>query len=265
MKKADAVVVADQIDYEKITKRSEEALALLRPDGVENPNPIVKVVQYAQGIDILREVFAEEGLLKMAKTLQGSPLGFMADKTYADNVLTDACVQAMAQGFMLTNNEFNIISGKSMGVLNGWLGKLRREFDVRPACAVEIVEKKDRASKCKVTMSYKTKTTEWEGWIPATSYDAGPDAIVGKAKRRALKYLWEVLAGGMVIEAEDPDGAIDITAKPVVTHDDDGADTDLGPTEKAAKESEEEIALRKAKLQADVTTKVQAEKGGLFG
>jgi len=263
MKQAIAVQTVTPGDYTRLTARSEEALTLLRPDGVEEPNPIVKVCKYAQGIEILRELFADEGLLSMAKSLQGSPLGFLSDKTYADNVLTDACVQAMAQGFMLTNNEFNIISGKAMGVLNGWLGKLRREFDVRPACAVEITEKKDRASKCKVTMTYKSKETTWEGWIP-TPYESGPDAIVGKAKRRALKYLWEVLAGGLVIEAEDPDGAIDITAKPVVDGDvEDGAD-DLGPTKSAAEASEEEIQSRKAKIQDEVTKNVQARKGGLF-
>lgn len=77
----------------------------------------------AKGIAIMQQVISEE-MLELLMQLQGREFGFKVDRTYTRDVVKDAACYAFLDGLQPFGNEWNIIGGKYMAVLNGWRRKV---------------------------------------------------------------------------------------------------------------------------------------------
>lgn len=88
----------------------ESIAAECRDLAVSAAKPIVRSMKIAQAIKILRDLL--DGMREEIMRLQGSRLGFKADKEYQWNVVRECIIEAtVSAGAHWTGNEINIIAG----------------------------------------------------------------------------------------------------------------------------------------------------------
>lgn len=194
-----------------LQKATDELVAVI---GV---NPLLPVFQKAAVVIAVRNWLAVPEVMDKIIKLKNTPAGFLTDEdsrgtNYDEKVVANCVAEALIGGFDLVNNEFNIIAGKFMGVLNGYFRKVATfENDKLKVLGLEVVEGDIAVvgNMVKVPMkihySYQDKSQP-EG-APAVkaifdqviqltqkSRDTA-DAWIGKAQRRALKKLYVRLSG----------------------------------------------------------------------
>jgi hypothetical protein len=177
---------------------------------------VQKAVDLARCIRILRQLMSRPIMEELFMPLMNSALGFLTDKgterskdrtPYAVEVVRDCLIDALLSGFKPTGNEFNIIAGRAMGVLNGWRRLCEElpgltDLDVRPG----TVQMKEGRAFVRMAASWKLaevrgQLLDGEGKpgivfeIPTSGGFSGPDALVGKATRRTYKAIYQKLTG----------------------------------------------------------------------
>lgn len=96
----------------------------------EQKNDFYSAFQLANGIKNLRQIFNSPQIQELIEAMKGSPLGFLTDEggyrniSYNYNQIKEACIEALLQGYRLTGNEFNIISGRFYPAKNGKYRKI---------------------------------------------------------------------------------------------------------------------------------------------
>lgn len=91
----------------------------------------------AKNVDSMRQIFETEEIKDTVNRMKDTPLGFVTDRSpaviassrkdlqpYDYNTIKEACIEAMLNGYRITNNEFNIISGRFYPAKNGKYRKI---------------------------------------------------------------------------------------------------------------------------------------------
>lgn len=144
--------------------------------------------------------------------MQGTKIGFKTDKDttggYTMDVVKRCLIEAVLTGVNVYGNQFNIIAGNCYITKEGYghlLGKIQGlDQDIIPELPRISQDKNSAAVKVKITWSISNgpkQEKEMEFPIKTNQY-MGADGVIGKATRKARKWLFEKLTG---IETSDGD------------------------------------------------------------
>jgi len=120
--------MAKEMIISKELQEASERLAL-----VIGVNPLVPVLTKANAVIAVREWLKLPEVYEKIIQLKDTNSGFKTDEKpgstpYDQRTITNCVTDALLAGFNLVGNEFNIIKGNMMGVLNGY-SRLVREFE----------------------------------------------------------------------------------------------------------------------------------------
>lgn len=169
-----------------------------------------KAYVVANAIGQLKELLTPEYMAPIMK-LQGSQLGFLTDNTngYSEGTVKDCVIDAVLMGLEVTGNQFNIIKGKMYPAKNGYGALLNKvpglNYQITFAVPRINAEKSSSAVMGKTVWSFnggEKQTSEMEYAISGAGGFLTPDAAIGKATRKARKWLYETVTG---IETSDGD------------------------------------------------------------
>lgn len=199
-----------------------------------------KSVLIASGITHLRTLLDDRVMDKYVMPIMNSQNGFLTDKDpnrptknnpnpqpYAMPIVRECCITALLAGLRWVDNEFNIIAGKMMAVLNGLQRKVQEFPGARDFKAVvgqpvvnggvaavrvaisgflngEKVELKDEKDQTGRVFHVAVRDTD------------GIDAWKGKAERRGWKAMLQHLKGKPIGIAEPDDEPAEQPATPPV-------------------------------------------------
>lgn len=153
-------------------------------------------------------------IMKPIMALQGNKLGFKTDKDqaggYPEEVVKNCIIEATLSGLQVVGNQFNIIGGNMYGTKEGF-GFLLKNV---PGLHYEIIFELPRINQAKdgaAVVANLTWAIEGKPFkrkldlaIKMNSY-MGADAVIGKATRKARKWLYDTLTGTDIGEGDIQD------------------------------------------------------------
>jgi hypothetical protein len=163
----------------------------------------------------LKKLLSDE-YMKPIMALQGNRLGFKTDKDktggYSLEVVKNCLIEAVLMGVQPCGNQFNIIQDNCYLTKEG-LGYLLKKI---PGLYFDITFELPRVNSAKdgaaITANIewtingvkKTKTIEFP--VKMNSF-MGTDAVIGKATRKARKWLYDTITGSEIPEGDafDPE------------------------------------------------------------
>jgi hypothetical protein len=178
-----------------------------------------KLLATAQAVEQLEKALSADDATRLLKALEGRPIGFKTDRKYDIAVIRSAATEAIIHGARLNGDEFQVISGQC------YLGQryYRRMLDELPHvtrvdCAIGLPERGDVQSttsgggtnymmlipgvaSCVVNghavevEAVQTATRDTR--LAIVAYEGDIDGTAGKAKRRLLKRLYEMVCSGV--------------------------------------------------------------------
>lgn len=225
-----------------INEESDAILAIdkLTAEGVSiatMKDGMVKSIKTANFIQKMKSALTSE-VMGAIMSLQNSALGFKTDKQdtgYPEAVVRECAIEAFAFGIGVTGNQFNIIGGNMYVAKNGANTMLKnmhiRHFE--DAGIPELFSEKDITYNDKYNGGTKTRKqtiykqpvtitwvdnegshTEEVSFLINVNNAMGPDAIAGKAIRKARMWLVARVTGMEIPDAEVEDTVpIDVTPK----------------------------------------------------
>lgn len=188
-------------------------------------------LRISSAMEQLRAMITPE-MMKPIMALQGSALGFRTDKDksggYPMDTVKEVLIEATLKGFRMTQNETNIIAGRFYAARDGFerifrdLSRKGLLTDLRlspgvpkttgDGCIVPYAaswsfkNSKGQMIKDEMTTNLSIKVNEGQG----------PDAILGKAKRKILAAIYSRITGTEITDGDvDDPKTVDVTAKTV--------------------------------------------------
>jgi|GEM_PF-5241053 len=206
----------------------------------------------AKGVKRLREIFQtnkdiQENVMAMVNT----NLGFMTDRTpdairnsknkkkelvpYTYSEISECCIEAMLNGYRITNNEFNIITGRFYAAKNG---KHRRivenekisNFKFSHTPPLFCTEERKGYNGMETVQVAKVQC--FASWMQdgnivilgddrdklvfkiKVNYGMGDDGVVGKALSKLFTRVLMRLDGNIIPESTDIEPSIDLSPDP---------------------------------------------------
>lgn len=169
-------------------------------------------------------------IIDMLMSLANTNLGFNTDRgpkskqeMYPESVVVDCAIEALLQGVLWTGNQFNIIAGKCYITQAGYYHKLRETrglTDLQIFPGVPIVRDGQTCVRFGAEWKYngiKNHLKDAKGEpgrtfsIITTQYST-PDATVGKAIRKGLKAIYDLIHGSEHTGGDDD--AAEVTEQP---------------------------------------------------
>lgn len=175
----------------------------------------------ASAIMVLQEKLTAE-FMKPIMALQGSNLGFKTDKIYSVEEVKSCLIDAVLLGLSPTNNEFNIIAKNMYPTRQGFGSLLKKVNGLKYSIAYSnpIFTQDKSSANCTATIKWELNGEKNEQSvefaIKSNAY-ATADAILGKAERKARRWLFNTVEG-----TDIPDGDVtdiphtEISSKPSV-------------------------------------------------
>lgn len=187
----------------------EARLAMVNAKGI-----LGRSIATANALKVVGALVEENIAVFMA--LQGSQEGYEVDRAYTPDIVKSSMVVGLINGFMPVNFEMGIICHKFYGKAAGYKRKILEHPGVsnfKEALGVPAVAD---GGKTALVAGYITcdingtpfrrefvKREDIDLRIPVRVNDQmGPDAVLGKARRKAYKAAYEEIAG---IKIDDPD------------------------------------------------------------
>lgn len=151
--------------------------------------------------------------------LQGSNLGFKTDKIYSMPEVKACLMDAVLLGLQPTNNEFNIIAKNMYPTRQGFGSLLKKINGLKYSISYSnptFTPDKSSAN-CTATIKWElngeSHVQDQEFAIKSNTY-ATADAILGKAERKARRWLFNTVEGTDIPDGDVTDiGHIDLTPK----------------------------------------------------
>jgi hypothetical protein len=179
----------------------------------------------------LRDMITPE-MMKPIMALQGSSLGFRTDKDkeggYKEEVVKEVLIEATLKGFRMTQNETNIIGGRFYAARDGFerifrdLGKQGRLTNLRLAPGIPKTTGDGAIVDYSASWTFKNSANELINdelklAIPIrVNSGQGPDAVLGKAKRKMLAAIYSRITGTEITDGEvDDPRTLDVSVTPV--------------------------------------------------
>ena len=183
-----------------------------------------KAFQMASAIERLNELLTDE-YMKPIMQLQGTALGFKTDKDLVKNpsgkgylkgegypieIVKRCLIEAVLNGYQPTNNEFNIISATMYPTKNG-LERKANEWVGLKYSVVSSIKSFDQTKGSALIDSHIKWSLNGEPSdiiipipIKIDMYTS-VDAVLGKAKRKALAWLLSNISGEPVVDGDVED------------------------------------------------------------
>lgn len=174
-----------------------------------------RTLAVADGLEAFRTAMSP-AVMKKIMALRGSSLGFRTDRdtsqnkpAYTETEVKECAIEALLRGFLLVGNEFNIIAGRFYGTKEGYERKIREFPELTNVQHFPGVPKiitgassSGATVNYKITAIYKGEPVEIDRGgdfaIPVRVNEGmGADAILGKARRKMLKFLYDHLTGSV--------------------------------------------------------------------
>jgi len=165
----------------------------------------------ASAIQELKQALTPEFMAPIM-ALQGSKLGFKTDRDkdggYPETVVKNCIIEAVLQGFQVVGNQFNIIAGNTYGTKEGY-GYLLSQlpglwYEITPT--IPRVKDQSAAIVMAIHWKYNGSAGQKDLDIPVKINSMmGPDAIIGKATRKARHWLYCSLTGSEMPEGDVTD------------------------------------------------------------
>jgi hypothetical protein len=202
-----ALATVSDDDVNALIEASDAAIAVAAIE-----NPIKQMLARADAVFNLSTALKAPGILDSIMKLQGTKLGFRTDQDrsggYDIDVVSDAVIEALFAGVMPTGNEFNIIGGNFYATREGFEGLIRRQGPSRGLTDVMITPGIPRmqsgGATITVDLDWKLDGVAASKQVPFSikvNAGMGDDAIVGKAKRKAMAWLWNFVTGSAMADA----------------------------------------------------------------
>lgn len=182
----------------------------------------------ASAIEQLKSLLTGE-YMKPIMAMQGNRLGFKTDKDldkngnpgtgYPEATVKNCLIEAVLMGLQPTGNQFNIIAGNTYATKEG-VGELLKSIDgLTYKLNFELprinADKSSAAVSVLITWNLNGTESSETIQIPVkmNAY-MGTDAVLGKATRKARKWLYDTITGSELPEADVEDIAYtDVTNK----------------------------------------------------
>jgi len=203
-----------------------------------------KAIVMAQAVRQLREYLTNDRMLAIME-LQGTSLGFRTDRDrqngYNMEVVRECALEAMIRGVMPVGNEFNIIAGRMYITREGFTRLVREYPGLSNLVTCPGIPKQMNGGgvvpfTAEFMLNGEKKTLARD--IPVKVNEGqGVDAMIGKATRKMLAYIYATITGSTSF----PDGEID----------DDPTSIASGPARGSAAEAIAGMELIKPKTQED--------------
>ena len=198
----------------KIAKEIDEAVLNLR---VSNEyNGFQKAFLQASVIELIESRLTPEYMKPIMKNLQGKKVGFLTDRDkeanpgYTEEVVKNCVIEAVLMGLQVYGNQFNIIAGRMYPTKEGFSGMLRDlKVWYRLTHSSPLFNKETNTTSVTTKIEWKdklgnAKTATVTNPIKVNS-GMGSDAILGKAERKALKWLYTEITGNDVADGDAND------------------------------------------------------------
>lgn len=208
------VIMAPPIDPDMLRAIDQVAENVLAVAGVAGS--FSRAVATAKAVGALQQALDVPGVMDCVMALQGSPLGFRTDKDtanprgYPQHVVRDAFVEATFRGLLSVGNQWNIIGARQYTTREGfeYLFRARgKDHGVTDLLVVSELPTAGRDGNANVVVNLNWK----QGGEPRTQVlnlpirvnaGMGADAVLGKASRKALAWLWRTVTGSDVAEGD---------------------------------------------------------------
>lgn len=218
-----------QPGYIKTTRKVEAIVKRCNAETIAQYDDVIRTVITAKGMSDLMRVMDETFVNSVFMPLQGTKLGFRTDADkdggYPWPIVRNIAIEAMLRGFRPIGNEFNIIGGNFYATQEGLDRKVSEypgltNLELRPSnythegdvALVPYVARWMIDGTRDELVFHRTPILDNEG-KPTGDYDdqripvrvnkgQGPDAILGKAKRKILARVHERITGVRVPEGD---------------------------------------------------------------
>lgn len=202
-------VKENQVEIAK--KLNESVLSVI---GKENLQGFERAYLIANATAELKTILTPE-YMKPIMQLQGNVLGFKTDKDnnggYSEAAVKNCLIEAVLTGLQPYGNQFNIIAGNMYPTKQG-LGFLLSNYQ---GLSYEIIPELPRINSNNTSAaivmniswslnSSERKERKIEIPIKVNKF-MGTDAIIGKATRKARKWLYETLTGSEISDGDVQD------------------------------------------------------------
>lgn len=192
-------------------------------------NGFQKAFITSTAISKLEEALTDE-YMKPIMALQGNRLGFKTDKDkeggYPLPVVKKCLIEAVLMGLQPYGNEFNIIAGNMYATKEGMGAVLKK----REGLSYEIIpgmpdmDTNKQVAKIKMQINWMLngakQEREIEFAIKVNSF-MGADAVIGKATRKARKWLHDTISGFEIPEGDVNDSTgVPMASEEVITAED---------------------------------------------
>lgn len=178
-----------------------------------------KAFVMASAIQVIRERLTPE-FMKPIMALQGLRLGFKTDKDktggYSLEEVKLCLMDAVLLGLEPTGNEFNIIAGNMYPTREGFGSLLKKKNGLKYSLSYStpIFTQDKTLASCNVKVSWELngdKSTEEVSFGIKSNAYASVDSIIGKAERKAKRWLFNKLEG-----TDIPDGDVNDISHEVI-------------------------------------------------
>lgn len=176
--------------------------------GAENANAFQKAYLIADAIGKLQTILTPE-YMKPFMVLQGNKLGFKTDKDnasgYPEAVVKNCLIEAVLFGLQPAGNQFNIIAGQMYATKEGIGYLLSKMKGLSYKIIPELPRIKDGSGAVVMNIEYtinnKTVIEKLDIAIKVNQY-MGADAVIGKATRKARKWIYDTITGSEIPEGD---------------------------------------------------------------
>ncbi len=202
---------------ERATNEIEEVLKACNAMALREMPALGQAITLATGISTLRKVMTDDLVRTVFMPLQGSALGFITDRDkdggYPIATVRDVMIEAMIHGLRPVGNELNIIAGRFYAAQNGF-ARIVSEYPgltdlvLTPGVPTFVGDKgalvpyraswqlqgKRQEIVCDVTKRADGTGSDTRIAVRVNA-GMGSDAVIGKAKRKLLKRVYEMITG----------------------------------------------------------------------
>lgn len=173
-----------------------------------------KAYLVSNAIGELKELLTPE-YMKPIMNLQGNKLGFKTDKDkdggYKEDVVKNCLIEAVLYGLQPAGNQFNIIAGNTYATKEGMGYLLSKIPGLKYEIIPELPRIKDNSAAVVMNIEWElggvTNTKKIDIPIKVNQY-MGADAVLGKATRKARKWLYDTITGNEIPEGDITDSVV---------------------------------------------------------
>lgn len=207
---------------QRLDKFAEEnSLAII----LDGKGAFSSMLAVSTAMNELRAMLTED-VMKPIMDCQGLPTGFRTDKDssggYKLEIVREVVIEAALKGFQMVGNQTNIIGGRFYATKEGFeaffkkLSAQKKFSDLRTGFSVPKITSEGAVVTCFASWTFNGIQDELKNVeIPIrVNAGMGPDAILGKARRKLLAQIYTRITGSEITEgdASEPN-TINVDAK----------------------------------------------------